>query len=287
MTKHQDTSSVESAVSIIIPCYKMGEFLPEALASVESQTFPSWELIMVDDAGPEDGTKGIFEDFARRNPERRAVFLRHEHNMGVSAARNSAIAAAQGEYLAFLDPDDIWMDGYLARMVGVLREDPGVSVVNARLALFGELRGERLSDDRAVKLWPWEIANFPASLAVTNFIAPSATVLRKEAMDKAGLFDTAKEIQHAEDYDLWIRLVEAGCRFVLLNEVLVRYRKHAGAASDDPERMRRLERVIVQKHGLFMNLALRRLVQNMHCRHEGLDDLVKNPLKRLWKKWVS
>ena len=287
MTKHPDTLDMETTVSIIIPCYKMGKFLPEALASVESQTFPSWELIMVDDAGPDDGTKGIFEDFARRNPGRRAVFLRHEHNMGVSAARNSAIAVAQGECLAFLDPDDIWMAGYLARMVGVLREDPGASVVNARLALFGEFQGEKLSDDRAVQLWPWEIANFPSSLAVTNFIAPSATVLRREAMDKVGQFDTAREIQHAEDYDLWIRLVEADCRFVLLNEVLVRYRKHPGAASDDPDRMRRLERAIVQKHGLFMNLALRRLVQNMYCRHEGLDNLVKNPLKRLWEKWFS
>lgn len=279
--------STGSTVSIVIPCYKMGKFLPEALASVAAQTHKSWEVIAVDDADPEGGTQRIVEDFARRHPDHRVVCIRHEENKGLGAARNTGIDAGMGELLAFLDPDDIWLPGYLGRMVGALHADTRASVANARVALFGVLYGRELPEDTPYVLQPWEIECFPDSLAVTNFIAPSATVMRRSAMDKVGRFATAPETRYVEDYDLWIRLVEAGCRFVLLDEVLVRYRKHSGAASDDPERMQQLERAIVQKHGLFMNLAMRRLLQNLYSRHEGLKSLVKNPLKRLWEKWAS
>ncbi len=277
------SGSTDMKVSVVVPAFKMGAFLGEALESVHMQTHKFWEVVVVDDAGPEDGTKRIVEDFSRRHPDGRIKYLRHATNQGVSAARNTGIAASTGELLAFLDPDDVWLPEYLQRMTGVFSDKPVISLVNARVLLFGD----NLPVERAYLLQPWEIECFPSSLAVSNFIAPSATVLRRSAMEKVGGFDTAPEIQHAEDYDLWIRLVEAGCEFVLLNDILVRYRKHPGAASDDPGRMRQLERVIVQKHGLFMNLALRQLVLNLHSRHEGLKGLVKNPFKRFWEKLAS
>ena len=97
------------AFSIIIPAYKMGRFIGEALASVGVQSCRDWEVIVVEDCGPEDGTEAIVRDFAKAHPNHRVEFIRHERNTGVSGARNTAIAAARGDFLAFLDPDNYWL----------------------------------------------------------------------------------------------------------------------------------------------------------------------------------
>jgi glycosyltransferase involved in cell wall biosynthesis len=85
-------ATVVSLVSVIIPAYKMGQFIGEALDSVGAQTYPYWEVIVVDDAGPEDGTRAAVKAFAAKHPEHRIDYIRHETNQGVSAVRNTAFS---------------------------------------------------------------------------------------------------------------------------------------------------------------------------------------------------
>ena len=87
-------------VSVIMPCYKMGRFIGEALESVGKQTYTNWEVIAVDDCGPEDGTREALEFFAKQFPNNQIIYHRHEKNGGVSAARNMAIELSRGQYLA-------------------------------------------------------------------------------------------------------------------------------------------------------------------------------------------
>ena len=107
----------------------MGRYVAEALESVGRQSYKRWEIIVVDDCGPADGTKEAVEAFAKQFPGHRVELIRHERNQGVSAARNNAVKASTGEYLAFLDPDDLWEPEKLEKQIRILQNDNDVAMV--------------------------------------------------------------------------------------------------------------------------------------------------------------
>jgi glycosyltransferase involved in cell wall biosynthesis len=224
--------NTDQLVSIVIPCYKMGKFIGEALESVGKQTYGDWEVIAVDDCGPEDGTQAIVESFGKSHTDHRVEFIRHEENKGVSAARNTAIRAADGHYLAFLDPDDYWGGSYLKTHIGKLEVANAISVsytagrcVSEQGALTGEIQGPDQGE--------WQ--NLPESLYRRNFINPSTVVVSKACVQSCGGFDESQDIQHIEDWDLWLRLMDEGVRFSYTPEAESYYRAHPGAATQNLE----------------------------------------------------
>lgn len=261
-----------SLVSVVMPSFRMGPFIGEALRGVAAQTHAAWEVIVVDDHAPEDGTKAIVQAFAAEHPRNRVVFHRHEHNQGVSAARNSAVALAQGELIAFLDPDDLWLPGHLQMLVERFNAMEGLDVATGPVEAFDDGPG-----GKPPRTWPiadWQVRFFPATLALNNFIQPSATVVRRSSLLKVGGFDTDPGLQHIEDYDLWIRLVEDGCRFSFLHTPTSRYRRHDGAASSDERRMQTLHDRLHAKHSPFFRSAHARLFVSMQRRMEKLEQEV-------------
>jgi len=257
-----------SLISIVLPAYNMGLFIGEALHTVSTQTHTQWEVIVVDDHASEDGTATIVHKFAAEHPQHRVELIRHEHNMGVSAARNTAIAASHGEFVAFLDPDDRWLPMHLERLFEQFTSCVGLDVATGPVEAFWDG-----PDERAAQVWAiaeWQIRSFPASLALNNFIQPSATLVRREALVKVGGFDTDVALQHIEDYDLWIRLVEEGARFVILKEHTSSYRKHIAAASSDTTRMRILHGRLYAKHVEFFNASRGTLTRTLFDRVDAL-----------------
>jgi glycosyltransferase involved in cell wall biosynthesis len=245
---------IEKLVSVIIPSFKMGQFIGEALESVGAQTYQHWEVIVVDDAGPEDGTRAAVEAFAAKHADHRVEYLRHEVNRGVSAARNTAIGVARGGLLAFLDPDDAWFPEHLATHVELQRSSPGTRLVSATCAqMFERERG-----DRNLALWGYSEAEremFPFALALRNAMNPSAVVTSRAGDDDALRFDEAADLQHVEDWDLWFSLVTRGWEFVPSSAVTVWYRKHAaGATASQREVLRRLEALAAKNHGVWVPL---------------------------------
>jgi glycosyltransferase involved in cell wall biosynthesis len=113
-------------VTVIIPTFNRARYLTEAIQSVLGQTFPDYELIVVDD-GSTDGTAAVLEGFG----DSRLRVLRQE-NHGISAAMNAGLRAAQGEYIARLDSDDVWFPNLLAYETRVLDSRPDIGVVYAR-----------------------------------------------------------------------------------------------------------------------------------------------------------
>jgi teichuronic acid biosynthesis glycosyltransferase TuaG len=214
-----------SLVSVIIPAYKMGQFIGEALESVGVQTYPHWEVIVVDDAGPEDGTRAAVDAFAAKHPDHRVEYIRHEANRGVSAARNTAIAAASGEFVAFLDPDDLWCADYLSKTCGRLINRTQTDLVYVPAVLIDEQSNHigRLKEPE-----PDELRDFPQSLYHRNWINPSQAVCRKSSLP-APAFDV--NLNHIEDWDLWLRMLWGGSRFDYLDEPLSMYRRHASCAT--------------------------------------------------------
>jgi glycosyltransferase involved in cell wall biosynthesis len=273
-------------VSVIVPCYKMGRYVAEALQSVASQTYLRWEVIVVDDCGPDDGTQEAVKAFAARCQNHRVEYLRHAQNLGVSATRNTAIATAQGDFVAFLDPDDLWYSSHLSHCIAAFLADEALAVVTASVEVFWD--GELARSPGRANVENWKRQYFPESLAIHNFIPPSATLVRRNALLDTGGFDVSPGLQHIEDYDLWIRLAAKGYGFTFLDEVTARYRKHDAAATADLEKDRQRNHELRARHiGFFMGMQ-GKLIQDLYEELQStnrevarLKDAVRNPLRWL------
>jgi glycosyltransferase involved in cell wall biosynthesis len=128
-------------VSIVVAFLNEERFLEEAVASVYAQTYPRWELLLADD-GSTDRSSTIAQGFAARDPER-VRYLEHasHQNRGASATRNLGVGSACGEWVAFLDGDDVWLPERLARSMTLARENPGVDMVYARTQYWHSWQG--------------------------------------------------------------------------------------------------------------------------------------------------
>lgn len=251
-----------------MPCYKMGRFIGEALESVGKQTYSNWEVIAVDDCGPEDGTKGIIEAFAARHPEHRVELIRHEKNSGVSKARNTSIHAAKGEFLAFLDPDDFWGESFLMEHMEAFESDNSISLsytdarfVNDKGRVMGDVWGPNTIEHRGL----------PESLYRRNFIAPCTVVARTESVLHYGGFDESSELQHVEDWDLWLRMLHGGRKFSYTTSAESFYRKHHQAATANAVAMRLRESALRRKHNELPSGYTLKLISEMERRLAQLE----------------
>jgi glycosyltransferase involved in cell wall biosynthesis len=201
-------------VSVIIPCYNLGQYLDEAVESVLSQTYQDFEILIVNDGSTDPATLALLADY--RRPNTRVVQVAH---CGVSAARNVGIANTTGAYLCALDADDRLEPTYLAKAVPVLDADPSVAFASCWLRTFGD------------ESWDWkpERCDLPTILWEDSVL--TAALVRRHAVVAIGGYDTQMPLQGAEDWDLWLTLAERGYRGVILPEVLFNYRRRAGSLS--------------------------------------------------------
>ena len=179
-------------VSVIIPTYNRAALVAEALASVKAQTYRDYEIVVVDDGGT-DGTWEVLSGC------REIRVLRHPHRRGVSAARNTGINAARGQWLAFLDSDDLWLPDKLARQMAYLTTRPSLCLGQTDETWVR--RGVRVNkplSHRKVAGWI-----FLPSLS-RCMVSPSAAMVHRRLFQDHGAFD--ETLPAAEDYDLWLRL---------------------------------------------------------------------------------
>ena len=202
-------------VSIIMPVFNRVATVGRAVASVMAQAFGDWELIVVDD-GSEDDLDAAMAAF----PDRRLRVLRHERNRGAAAARNTGIGAARAPLIAFLDSDDEWLPGKLARQVDVIeRAGPRLGALCTAFRLRRTRTGH--SEDR----YPSAARGWPAQFLDGCFVSPGTTLLaRRDCFDTVGLLD--QSLARFEDWDWLLRLVER-YDFDCLPEILAIV--HAGA----------------------------------------------------------
>lgn len=224
-------------ISVIIPCYNHGHYLPDALQSVLAQTLADWEAIVVDD-GSSDNTAEVARRYAARDGRIRYL---HQENRGLSGARNSGIRAAQGQFLAFLDADDAWEPQFLETCADALRAHPAWAGVYT-LTLFVDEAGRPLPRSGGEAL---QGAALRARLLRGGFFPVHAALVRVEAVRAAGLFDAA--LTSVEDWDLWLSLT-ARHEMGGLPQALARYRVYPGSMSTHAERMHRNRMAVLAKH---------------------------------------
>ena len=210
-----ETVSEQAAVpevSVIIPAYCAAKYIKTALDSVRAQTVTNFEVIVVNDGSPDTGDLELILDRSGLT----ITYIKQE-NKGPAAARNAAIRVAAGTYLAFLDSDDYWMPNYLSDQLAIFRSGLPVDLVYADAVL---VENPLLSGKTFMSLTPSNgQANFEGLLTARCTIILSGTVVRKQCVVDAGLFDEA--LSHSEDFDLWLRLARAGAKLVYQKKALL------------------------------------------------------------------
>ncbi len=210
------------AVSVIMPAYGVADLVGEALASLQRQGFADWEAIVVDDGSPDDvaGALAAFAGDAR-------IRLLRTDNRGVAVARNRGIAAARAPLIAFLDGDDAYEPDYLAVMVDAIA-DPGVGLVSCDATIVGQVAmAGQLFSARTAQVPPVTLAR----VLSRTFNVFTAAMVRRDAVTAVGGYDPG--MRTAEDFDLWVRILEAGWRASYVARPLVRYRRRPGSLSSD------------------------------------------------------
>ena len=205
------TGSVPS-ISVIIPTLNRHELIQRALGSVFDQSLQVKEVIVVDN-GSTDGTR---EMLISKFP---TVLYVSEKKAGVSAARNTGISLAKGDWIALLDSDDAWLPNKLEKQIAVYFEN-----ANARLIHTNEIwyrRGVRVNPMKKHKKRGGNIFEFCLPLCC---ISPSSVLLRRDLIEDVGLFD--EELPACEDYDMWLRITSREPVLYLDEAVTVKYGGH-------------------------------------------------------------
>jgi glycosyltransferase involved in cell wall biosynthesis len=210
-----DNSGDAPEVTVVIPAYNAAATVVRAIDSVAAQEGVTVEILVIDDGSTDDTAAAVHSRIIDLDNAR---LLRMQKNGGVSAARNVGIHAARGTYLAFLDADDVWHPGKLAKQLACIAADPDITLVSCNSRLVTP-NGTILKEGH-VNRPPVEGADAWKTLLTYNFI-PTPTVLTRTALVHAcGGFDEALAV--GEDLDLWIRLATLG-KVAILPDILVSY----------------------------------------------------------------
>jgi glycosyltransferase involved in cell wall biosynthesis len=214
-------------VSVILPAYNAEKYIGDAITSVCNQTYNRWELIIVDD-GSVDGTSKIASDFCHRDPRIRLV---SRENGKLPKARNTGIAAAAGDFVAFLDADDSWHPSKLEKQIRAHRET-GAEIIFSDANHISDESTMSPTDLFGVYSGFFTGEQMFRRLYERNSIPVSSVLLTLKQKGSPLRFLETKEVAGgAEDYELWLRLSSQGATFFGSSEKLVNYRSHAGQMS--------------------------------------------------------
>jgi glycosyltransferase involved in cell wall biosynthesis len=222
-------------ISVVMPAFNAAPFITETLKSVLDQTIIDVEVIVVDD-GSTDGTRERISGYGDR------VRLLHQDRGGAAKARNLGVGHARGEWIAFLDADDLWTPDKLERQLALAAET-GSSFVFADRINIGE-RGPLPELQSTIQ--PLRDGDIYEVLLRGNFITTSSVLLRRDVFEQVGRFSEDPILPPAEDWDLWLRVAHdhpaAACRLPV-----VKYRHHLTGASRNVDRMNRARRSVVER----------------------------------------
>lgn len=193
-------------VSIIMPCYNDGKYIKEAIESIEQQTYPEWELIIVDDGS--DDAETISTICNINHPQ---IRIFHTEHLRPAGARNYGINHATGKYILPVDSDDKIHKTYIEKAVKIMEQHPEAGVVYCKAELFGEQHG------------PWDLPDYTFEKMLLDNIVFVTALFYKEDWDKVGGFSTTMAAG-MEDYDFWLSILELGREIYQIPEILFYYR---------------------------------------------------------------
>jgi GT2 family glycosyltransferase/SAM-dependent methyltransferase len=253
-------------VSVVIPCFNLGAYLDEAVQSVLDQTFQDFEILIVDDGSDEPATRSLFTSYRRP----RTRILRTD-NRGLARARNLGLAEAVGQYVSFLDADDLFEPAFLERTVAVLETEPDVAFASCWLTAFGASSFD----------WAPETCSLPA-LLVEDTVC-TAALTRRDVLEAVGGFDPEMPASGYEDWDLAITLAERGYEGRIVHERLFRYRIRVGSMTEvctSAENHSRLFEYMVDKHASTYRRHYAAVLEDIRQRIVSFETVLEHPPDR-------
>jgi len=210
-------------VSVIIPAYNQAQYLSDAVNSVLDGTYSDLEIIIVDD-GSTDNTPIIVKRFT--DPRVRYIY---QENRGLAGARNTGIRNTTGQYIAYLDSDDLFTPKKLEILTSKLDTEPEFGLVAGQNILIGD-DGTELDE-----IFDTPLPGDGAKLLLGNPITVGSVLLRREWQEKAGFFD--ESLRSYEDWDMWLRLAKLGCKMSWVPKPVYYYRFHDAQMTRDDRQM--------------------------------------------------
>lgn len=227
-------------VSIIVPVYNVQKFIEETMDCVLAQTYPHWELLLVEDCSTDD-TLNVIQRYLERTGEKRIRLLRQPANMGAARARNRGLQEANGRYVSYLDADDLWLPEKLERELAFMKEKEAAFVFT----------GYEFADENGKGLG--KVVHVPETLnyrqALSNTTIFTTTVMFD--LEKLSREQLEMPVMKSEDTALWFRILRSGVTAYGLDENLVKYRRAGRSLSSNKlEALRRIWNLYRKAEGL-------------------------------------
>ncbi|MDB4904554.1 MAG: glycosyl transferase [Mucilaginibacter sp.] len=247
-------------VSIIIPCYNSGEYLPEAIQSVEE--YPDkdvYEIIITNDGSTDESTVRLLDNLATKGYK-----ILHQKNSGPASARNTAIMASSGEYLLFLDSDNKIKRDFIDKGIKLLDENEDVGVVYGNADFFGEVT------DLHFKCGDFDMKK----LLAFNYI-DMCSIIRKKVWDEVGPLDEDPSVIGYEDWEYWIRIGNSKWKFFYINQCVFDYRMRSDSLIKQAREIERFNKTQLYIYSKYLELFIE------HYKYLNHENSVYNDDKRL------
>jgi len=263
-------------VSVVLPVFNAERYIVDAVDSAAGQTYQNLEILVADD-GSTDATRERALACDCRGKQLR--WLEAPGHAGrPSVPRNRAIAAARGEFVAFLDADDTWTPGKIADQVSAMTRHPDVLLVYSVIRAFGD-DARFAGPGYGLKPWPTRAAVEADVLEEANTIPTSSVMVRRDVVEQLGGFDEDPQLNAVEDYDLWLRISRLG-PIAFIPRIHGFYRVHAAGISRDPAVQLRRAEYLRQKR------QLKRFTFREFKRRSPLQSIARNSLDVAMTLWL-
>ncbi|MFC5536136.1 glycosyltransferase family 2 protein [Rhodocytophaga aerolata] len=266
-------------ISVIIPCFNYAHFLPLTLNSLLNQSYQNWEGIIVDD-GSTDNTRQIAEQYIQKDIRFKYFY---QTNQGLSAARNTGVSCSIGEYIQFLDADDLLETNKLKFQIEFLQLNSDIDVVYGRVRYFDLIYPDKIliKEEYKVSGFSGGGKSLVKELVCSNITAVHAPILRKKIFLKVKTFDV--NFKSLEDWDFWWRCSFQGINFQYLpaEQTDALYRVHTSSMSKDKWKMHYAELQLREKMGkhlhdpelLKLNLSILKRIKKSLSRYAWNDSI--------------
>jgi glycosyltransferase involved in cell wall biosynthesis len=247
-------------ISIIIPAFNVEDYVADAIRSAQAQTLDDLEIIVIDDSST-DGTRRIVEGF--RSDPRVRLILNEPSNSGTSGARNAGLQVARGQYIGFLDADDIWHPTKAQRHLSLMENQPDIDLTFSRWNTIDE---HGVSTGRVTR--PPRKRRFQMEdLLKENLVGGSSNVVcRARAIELAGFFDAS--LKAAVDLDVWLRIAQLrDGNICFIDEVFTFYRLREGQITKDWRRMAQNWEIVLSKVRSEMPERVTRVEKEARAKH--------------------
>ena len=259
-------------VSVVLPVYNSVNFLRASVKSVQEQTYSSWEIILVND-GSTDGSAELAEKLAEEDCRIKTV---HQSNSKQGKARNNGIKHATGEWIAFLDADDLWPPNKLSlQLKKTIQADADLSFTDGYICLNNNMELREIRFGVVDQLYHGETA--VCEFHAQNRIPTSSVLAKKATLQRVGGFPENLNVQNCEDYLLWVNLLTKGYSLLGVSEPLLFYRVHLDSStSSETKALFPLIEALLEMPGgktTERNIHLKNVFKKLVFRLNELDQL--------------